>query len=130
MTDTGDRPLTGDDRALLVHVSRWGSDGYPVRRVGGRCWTWDYRSLSAPERYATKREAVAAFEAYHAVLISSAGAEAKRRALPLTPTRAACLVPACCFGLADPLCAPPVEVRARASGQVIASASVCAGVVH
>jgi hypothetical protein len=77
------RPLSDDDRALMTHISLWGSTGYPVRRLGSR-WTWDYRSLSAPGVYKTRREAVAAFETYMAVLRDCYSAEAYRRALANT----------------------------------------------
>ena len=69
------RGVTPDERALLNHVSRWGSDGYPVQKIGSR-WHWrDWRSVKgAPVVYRTKREAVAAFEAfYQIVLDASAG---------------------------------------------------------
>lgn len=84
------RALNEDERALLTHWSRWGSDGYPVHRsrgehgapTQGRWWTWDFLSLSAPRRlYPTKRAATAAFEAFVAVLIEASGEEARDRAL-------------------------------------------------
>ncbi len=66
------RGITEDERALLTHVMRWGSDGYPVERIG-RAWHWrDWRSVrGAPTVYRTKREAVAAFEAFHGILLDA-----------------------------------------------------------
>lgn len=79
-TFTFDRPLTEDERALATHISMFGSAGYPVRKLG-RKWTWDYRSISAPTLYATKRDATAAFERYMGVIRSCLGAAAYRRAI-------------------------------------------------
>lgn len=57
-------PLT-DEAALLYHVQRWGSAGYPVRKLG-RGWIVDtWRSVKGPPVvYKTKRAAVAQFEAW------------------------------------------------------------------
>lgn len=63
--------LSEDEDSLLTHVTMWGSDGYPIRKLGHR-WTWNYRSLSTPMIYKTKREAVASFEAYEMILIDRA----------------------------------------------------------
>jgi hypothetical protein len=73
------RPLSEDDRALVTHITMWGSDGYPIRKVGSR-WDWSYRSLSAPILYRTKRDAVAAFETYMGVLRDCLASEAQGRA--------------------------------------------------
>lgn len=65
--------LNEDENALLVHISRWGSDGYPVRKVGRKGWTWSYRAISGPPAlYKTKREAVAMFERFHGMLLDRA----------------------------------------------------------
>jgi len=58
-------PLSDDEAGLLYHVQRWGSDGYPIERVG-RSWHWrDWRSVrGAPVAYRTKTAAVGAFEAW------------------------------------------------------------------
>ncbi len=71
-----ERGLTEDERALLVHWSRFGSDGYPVAKCG-RQWTWGpWLSIQGPPTvFATKREAVASFEAFIDVLIDAKGAE-------------------------------------------------------
>ena len=39
--------LTEDENALLTHISRWGSDGYPLNHLK-RGWTWDYRGIKGP----------------------------------------------------------------------------------
>jgi hypothetical protein len=63
--------LSDDERALLTHVSRWGSDGYPVAKVGSHHWTWGpWRGIQGPPVvFKTKRAAVQSFEAYHAILL-------------------------------------------------------------
>lgn len=79
-----DRPLLEDERALMTHVTMFGSDGYPVARVGSRHWSWSFRSLSSPRVFPTKREATASLEAYLDVLRSCLGAAAYRRALAIS----------------------------------------------
>ena len=64
------RPLTEDERSLVAHIRMWGSDGYPVARVGSRHWSWSYRSCSSPLVFPTKREATSSFERFHEVLLS------------------------------------------------------------
>ena len=56
--------LSEDEWALLNHCGRWGSDGYPVARVGSHHWTWGpWRSINGPPVvFKTKRLAVASFE--------------------------------------------------------------------
>lgn len=63
----GLRGLTPDEIDLMTHISRWGSDGYPVHKFGHK-WDWQYRSLQSGRLYSTKREAVLAFEAYYDIL--------------------------------------------------------------
>lgn len=64
--------LSDDENALLVHVTRWGSDGYPVKKLG-RGWSWSYRGIKGPPVvYKTKREAIASFERYHSLLLDRA----------------------------------------------------------
>ena len=65
------RGISEDERALLNHISRWGSDGYPVRKLGkGAHWVWgDFLSITGPPTvFKTKRAAVASLEAYLDVL--------------------------------------------------------------
>lgn len=68
------RGITEDERALLLHVSRWGSDGYPVNRLRAGRWTWGpFRSVNGPPVvFRTKREAVASFERFCEILIEAA----------------------------------------------------------
>lgn len=63
------RGITEDEKALLVHISRWGSDGYPVRKVG-KVWSWgDWRLIKgSPVVFRTKRDAVKSFETYLGIL--------------------------------------------------------------
>jgi len=60
----------------MTHVSMWGSDGYPVRKLG-RGWTWGpWRSVKGPPTvFQTKRAAVASFEAFLGVLREALGSE-------------------------------------------------------
>lgn len=70
------RGITDDERALLTHLSRWGSDGYPIRKFRCKRWTWGpWRSVQGPPTvFQTRREAVASFEAFYEVLVdASAG---------------------------------------------------------
>lgn len=75
------RPLHDDERALLNHVMRWGSDGYPVARVASRHWSWSFRTLSAPRCYPTKREATTSFETYLDVVRELHARESYARAI-------------------------------------------------
>ena len=76
MNETGLRGLSEDEKALLNHTALWGSNGYPVQKVGSRHWTWGpWRSVNGPPVcFPTKRQAVASFESYLDVLVdASAG---------------------------------------------------------
>lgn len=53
--------LTDEERRAIQHNARWGSDSYPVRRVGKR-WTLEHPALGRMPIYRTLREAVAAWE--------------------------------------------------------------------
>lgn len=61
--------ITADESDMLTHVSRWGSDGYPVKKVGSRHWSWDWCGKGCPTVFPTKREAVASFERYHEMVL-------------------------------------------------------------
>ena len=52
------------------HISRFGSKGYPVHKIGSRRWIWaDFWGVKgAPVVYRTKRAAVAAVELYLEIL--------------------------------------------------------------
>ena len=68
--------ITDNERQMLNHLSRWGSDACPIRKVSGGRWILDemYGVKLAPVVYKTKLEAVAAFEAYYQLLMDrSAG---------------------------------------------------------
>ncbi len=57
------RGITEDEENLLAHVVRWGSAGYPIRKLG-RGWVWGpFRSVQGPPIiFKTKREATAHLE--------------------------------------------------------------------
>ena len=74
------RNISDDERALLTHTSMFGSDGYPIAKLG-KGWTWSFRGLRAPEIYKRKRDAVEAFERFVDVLIDAKGAEAQFNAI-------------------------------------------------
>jgi hypothetical protein len=63
--------LSEDERFVLTHISRWGSDGYPIKKVGSRHWTWGpIRSINGPPvLFPTKKQAVESFEKYHDSLL-------------------------------------------------------------
>jgi hypothetical protein len=74
-------PLTPAERALLTHVTMFGSDGYPVQRVGSS-WQWvdAFGVGGAPTVYRTKRAAVAAFELWLEAMRRKLGEAAQERA--------------------------------------------------
>lgn len=61
--------LTDNERHLMTHISRFGSDGYPIEKLG-RGWVWQraFGAGGSPIVYRTKREATHAFEAYMSIL--------------------------------------------------------------
>lgn len=77
------RTLTDDERALMQHVSMWGSDGYPIRQLSKGRWIWDnWRGVrGTPVVYKTKREAIAAFERFMDILRETYGAVRQREAM-------------------------------------------------
>lgn len=80
MAASARRRVTDDERRLLTHVSLFGSDGYPIRKLG-RKWAIEHAAVRFPVLFATKREAVAAFEGFLDILIRAKGNEAHVRAL-------------------------------------------------
>lgn len=62
--------LNENESSFLRHMTRWGSDGYPVRKLEGAHWVWNefFGIKGAPIVYRTKRACVAAIEAYLDVL--------------------------------------------------------------
>jgi hypothetical protein len=66
------RGITEDEIALLNHISRWGSDGYPVMRRGRKWWVDDWRGVrGVPSPFTTKRAAVAHFERFLDILLDA-----------------------------------------------------------
>jgi hypothetical protein len=63
LTTTHAGPLTRDERDLLTHISRFGSDGYPVGKVGSM-WRWSYRDTHSERAYTSKKQATQNFEQY------------------------------------------------------------------
>lgn len=70
------QPLSADEKALLAHVTMWGSDGYPIVRIpmlrsvlsrnveplpGTVSWSWSFGALSSP-KFRTRKAAVAHLE--------------------------------------------------------------------
>ena len=66
------RGISDNERQWLGHMTMWGSDGYPVRKVG-RGWIFDdfFGVKGTPTVYRTKRQATAAVEAFEGILIDA-----------------------------------------------------------
>jgi hypothetical protein len=75
--DRGQR-LTDAEKETLMWNGRFGSDSYPVRKMG-RHWSIDHAS-AASRCFPTKREAVQAWETYIAILLRLSGLAAQERA--------------------------------------------------
>jgi hypothetical protein len=59
-------PLTNDEAGLIIHIERWGSDGYPISRLGRKWQIGSFRSWKGfPILFKTKTAAVKQFEAWH-----------------------------------------------------------------
>jgi hypothetical protein len=67
--------LTDAERQTLTHWMRWGSAGYPVRKLG-RGWIIDHPSAKSSGIYKTKGAAVDAWEILIAKFIRLKGLEA------------------------------------------------------
>jgi len=67
------RGITKNENDLLGHISRWGADAYPIKKVGNGKWIWFefFGVKGAPTVYKTKREAVTAFEDFHQILLDA-----------------------------------------------------------
>jgi len=67
------RGITDDERALLRHIGRWGSDGYPIHKFKSGGWGWGpWRSVKGPPVvFKTKREAVRSFKAFEEILLDA-----------------------------------------------------------
>lgn len=76
--ERGER-LSPDERFALLHDSRWGSDGYPVGRVG-RKWALSHLLARGFPLFSTRRDAVAAWQTLLAKWRRMSGLEAQERA--------------------------------------------------
>ena len=74
------RPVTEEEKRLLTHVSMFGSDGYPIQKLGGK-WQIDHSAIHHPVLFKTKKEAVSAFEAFHDVLLEALAGAAYAKAV-------------------------------------------------
>lgn len=72
--------LTEDEKMALVHNSRWGSDSYPVVKLGHK-WNLAHPLAKSDPLYKTKREAVAAWEIKLAMWRALSGIEAYNRTM-------------------------------------------------
>ena len=72
------RAVTDDERRLVSHAMRWGSDGCPVHKTtGGRWIVGESHGIKGPPTvFRTKREAVATFERFLDLLIDLLAYEA------------------------------------------------------
>ncbi len=70
------RKELGEDEAfILAHWTRWGSDGYPIRKAGRRWWVDGMRGRGAcPKSFATKRQAAQQWEAFVQSIIDDGAA--------------------------------------------------------
>ncbi len=60
--------LSEEEARLMTHVSRWGSDGYPIKRCG-RGWSWGTDDVKGPpEIFKTKRAAAESFERWEGIM--------------------------------------------------------------
>ena len=69
--------MSQNEYDFLAHWTRWGSSMYPVQKLS-RGWAWNemFGIRGAPVVYKTKRECVAAIEAYISVLVDKAAGRA------------------------------------------------------
>lgn len=80
MAELSARGITDDERWLVNHVLRWGSDGYPVQKLG-RGWTWVTEAVKGPPTiFKTKREATESFERFLEILHEELRDESVERA--------------------------------------------------
>lgn len=70
MGENEDMRLTAEEETELAHWSMYGSDGYPIDKIGRG---WHVRHF--PTVYKTKRAAVEQWERYINVLIARKGAQ-------------------------------------------------------
>jgi len=96
-----ERGITAEERRLVDHVTRWGSDGYGAmvtKLRKGRGWTWGggFGVKGPPVVFKRKRDAVASFEAFLEVLHGELRDEARARAVAAAGAE---LCPRCCMAL-------------------------------
>lgn len=72
--------LTETERQALTHWSRWGLEGYPIRKLRSG-WTIDHPAAPGFPLMRTKREAVGRWETLIACWIDLSGFEAQERTL-------------------------------------------------
>lgn len=77
--ERGDR-LTEYELRALGQWSMFGSDGYPIRKLG-RHWSIDHPAAAGTSLYNTKRDATRAWEILIAKWIRLKGLEAQARAM-------------------------------------------------
>jgi hypothetical protein len=67
--------LTEGENQFLQHMQRWGSEGYPVSKLG-RKWQFEraFGAGGSPILYTTKTLAVKAVEAYVEILLDKVAA--------------------------------------------------------
>lgn len=69
--------ISKDEYAWLQHIQRWGSDAYPVRKIG-RKWSFErmFNVGGTPTLYTTQRKAIEAVELFYDHLLDkNAGRE-------------------------------------------------------
>lgn len=64
------RPVTEAERRLVSHIMRWGSDSYPIAKMGRRWWI-RHEAANFPSPFRTRLEAVARFEKFVDLLVDS-----------------------------------------------------------
>lgn len=65
--------ISAEELDLLNHISRWGSDGYPIFKRGRKWWVDPFFGTGGfPTGYRTKRDAIAQFESYVSILLDKA----------------------------------------------------------
>ena len=61
--------LTADENFILAHISMFGSDAYPVRKMGRKWFVTGMRGIgSFPTAFKTKREAIDRWELFFSLL--------------------------------------------------------------
>lgn len=76
------RPISDNERQLMSHVTMFGSDSWPIRKLRAGIWVWGpfFGVNGPPTVFKTKREATASFSAFLDVLHEALAEEAFERA--------------------------------------------------